>query len=521
MVGNKGTIFRYKIFLFIPFILFILISAFSIFYINIPSVDDVFMSRNSKAILEGREISTNFYGLFLTPLLFYWLFGISTFTLRISQVFFLFLALLLFSKLRLSPKKKIIGLFLIATSPFIIPGRNEVNFLPFFVLLPFILLDGKKIEPKRIFLSSLILGFGSTVKLTVLYFAIPFLIFFAISKRFKKKEILLLVIGFILGFSAFIIVEATSNFPTFRYCIDVILSGKAWTGYEIYNFQNLTLVFSTFLDSLNLIPYDLNPSSEFFKLPLVSLSQLLIPIYFLLFLLSIFVLVKRKQRLELIFTILIFIFLLQFNPSVPKTCHFYFLLPFIIFLILESMNEKYIPLLIFPLICGSLLSYEIIKNLPNEKLFPSFGSHKHNFFTFLLTSGFNNDNTSIVTSLSELEAFQTFLNVKEITSPIEYSFKYGTINNRERLENIYSFIKRNETLIFVFPSHERKTLEERSIYDDCYSINNTDYSINYPCYDGIEIIKDIIKDVGELKLIKIINDSNGVPVYEIFLLIYK
>ena len=71
MIMNKKTIYYYKIFLFLPFLLFILINAFSIFYINIPSDADKDVIEHNKEVLEGEGISVNLYGLFLFPLLFF------------------------------------------------------------------------------------------------------------------------------------------------------------------------------------------------------------------------------------------------------------------------------------------------------------------------------------------------------------------------------------------------------------------------------------------------------------------
>jgi hypothetical protein len=126
----------------------------------------------------------------------------------------------------------------------------------------------------------------------------------------------------------------------------------------------------------------------------------------------------------------------------------------------------------------------------------------------------------IVTPLFGIRGFQPFLNFKEMIIPIEYSFKNGVTVNEEGLNHINLLIEKNESLIFVFPSYERKTLKERLIYKDCYKFNNIDYFVTYPCYDATEIIKNKFKIFGKFKLVKTINDGNGLPVYEIFNLVY-
>jgi hypothetical protein len=528
MVKNKKFIL-YKFFLSTPFMLFILINAFTINYINVPGVDDSFITEYNKNILERNRVGIGGWGLILPPLLFFWLFGISPLTLRISQLFFLFLTLFLFSKLELSPKKKIMGLFLLTTSPFIIPGRNEVNFLPFFVLLPFILLDRKKINYKKIFLSSLILGFGSGIKLTILLFAMPLLFYFILFKKFESKKILCAVLGLILGVSPLLISETVSEFFIFKYGIQVILNGKTSEEYGIFNlFSNSLIVLSKFKNSLSLIPYDFLPTNEFFNLPLVNLSFLfLIPIYFFLFFLSSFILIKKRLKLELVLACLSFIFLLQFNLSVPKSIHFYFIFPFIIFLILKWVDEKYLPLLIIPLFFNCLLTYEITINLSNEKFFPWLSSYNHELFSFLATSKFNNINSTIITPFKEL--YNPFLRINSWKILIQHS-PNGDILDKEMLNDIDSLMQ-NETLIFIFPSYERKTVEEKSIYDKnlswefghpadipfCGAFEFTNHSLKYSCYDITEFIKDKVKD-KKMELIKTINASDGLPVYEIYVI---
>lgn len=524
---NKINIPHYKIFLFFPFIIFILINVFAVFYIDIPSGDDAIGVDHNKLILEGKGITVGDYGLLFAPLPFFWLFGISTLTLRISQLFFLFLTLFLFSKLELSPKKKIMGLFLLVASPFVIPGRCDENFLPFFIILPFILLDRKEINYKKIFLSSLILGFGGGVKLLILLFVLPFLIFFILFRKFEKKKILCVMLGLILGFSPFLISEAVLGFPTFKYGIEVILTGKTYEEYEIFNlFSNLSFVLSKFKDSFYLIPYYFLPTNKFVDLPLVSLSFFFLElIYFSLFFLSSFILIKKRSELEVVLACLSFIFLLQFSLSNPKSIHFYFLFPFIIFLILKCVNEKYLSLLIIPLFFGSLLTYEIIINLSNEKFFPWFSSYNHELFSFLTNSKFNNYNSTIITPFKELIGFHPFLRINSWIIPIKHS-PYGDKFEKEILKDIDSLIE-NNTLIFIFPSYERKTLEERSIYSEnllweigysmpsCGAVDSTNYSLKYSCYDLTEFIKDKVKD-KKMELIKTINASDGLPVYEIY-----
>lgn len=512
-----------------------------------------------KSIREGSfKYFSDVYGVFTPFIPFFMMFGLKGATVRFAQSLFLALGTLityLFTEKLYDKYVATLTFFLLVMFPFYIFQANaEIPLLPFFTTLSFLFLIMyvKTQKKKYIYLSSLILGYGATVKLSLVYFAVSLVMsFFSLryilklsNEHIKKsltklnlKDYILILSFFLIGLSILIWVEILYNFALIKEIKTNFF--RTEYGYKntdvLNNIQTQLSHFKEIFSHINTYVY--NPIG--YKL----VGSIRGYVWLILLILSMVILFKEKDywSIHLMLTILFFSFLCTFTPSHSKANHLVPIIPFVALIIgrglsygiklsvgvtyrkgekgdanLWSFNLKIISigfliLAVFTFLTIVELNYILSteRNLERYSDFARFHSRVPECVKDTKTIF-----TPFVWQVDYLRAY--FLGIKNITT-INDRMKYSDgkmvrVTNRQDLLVISQLLRDDDDIAYIFaPS---PIIGWRYYFWSCMSPVSEEESI---CYLPFTVFKEEAEKLGKNIILDcVVKDSQGDPVFEIY-----
>jgi hypothetical protein len=327
-----------RLLFFLP--LSFLILTFSVGYgitLDVPDYEVIIAANNLlKGLMPNHAITS---GLFTYSALFSELFKDMRLVVRSGQYFFILLtalSLYLFAKTFYNRETAFIAFLIFSTATFFTLNlKAEYSILPFFTVFPLLLLAHyiKTNKGLYLFLATIILGYGVSIKILLFHFVLSLILSFLVINLISKKKLILISkiffagIFFIIGISPLIIAEAFSNFPLVKW--------------------HQSVLYHTDLNFLKKTELRVNTLFQIFSPKVYAMSSSIIPpefyslSFFSIFLFSFFWLIfaRKKKDLFIIFLTIFYFFFSIVGVDAIIASHLFPIVPLIILIMSKFLAQ--------------------------------------------------------------------------------------------------------------------------------------------------------------------------------------